>query len=692
MLSRNSKIKNVFLDDFEIDFARSVIITPTKNEVALQSKFLRVLKILVEAYPNPVSRDQLIDEVWDANFLVGDKALNNAIWNLRNSLGASDQSYIETKRGKGYVLLVRPKVTTYRDFHQINKKYLYFSFIALAFIVTSGYQLLSRSEANQTIIPPFRVETNLPGQEYYPVISDDDRYLAFIGKNGNDRNIYLKDRLSDNQKITQITFDNSPKYNLAWPSKSNDLFFLSFDREWRNCEIKKVNIRTKLLASVIPCHDKATTYFNISSDATKLVYRDKKSDDREAGLYLFNLNSESKHPIRLFCNNCGFSDKDVAFSPDSQYLAFTRRHHKLSEDIFLYDFNKGQEHRLTQNEYDILGLDWRKSGDTIIYSSRKNGTSLTSLLDVDTKQTKLINIPGTKQPTVNSEAVYLEHHSTDEYIAYIDLNSEIKFPRPLLRANYSIRYPDYSVANNEIAYLSNEHGSAEIWSYSVADGTRNKLTSLNKNILYPKWSNDGTKIAFLMCNDDASKNAIYVLDTQSQQITPIDSPFKNHNRPVWSSDDNWIITAAKSKGRSLPYKISIKDGKTKQLSDQEARFVQTTSDDRLFFNYGTQDSLLQSSLDGNYDTSIVLPIGEKGTKYNWVVADRSVFYLAEQEELFILKKYDLDLKVSEKLVALPKDMVHRYGGLKFLKNKNWIVFNAKSSAEVDIIRIALNDI
>ena len=693
IFTQGTEKKNIFLGDFEIDFAKGVITTSANGQVSLQSKFLHVLQVLVENYPSPVSRDDLIDKVWDGNFFVGDKALNNAIWNLRNSLGSSDQTFIETKRGKGYQLLVEPKELTCKMRFQSSRKMHFFGLIAFAIILAACYQMfLTENKTQSSIVPPFQVETNLPGQEFYPVISQDDRYLAFIGKNGNERNIFLKDRLAKSQKVTQITFDSFPKTNLAWPSDGDELFFLSFDEGWKNCYIKKVNVKTSLLTPVIPCHDSATTYFNVSPDAKKLVYRDKKSDDQEAGLYLFNLERKLKKPTRLFCNNCGFSDKDVAFSPDSQYLAFTRRHHKLSEDIFLYGFKEEKELRLTQNEYDILGLDWRKDGDAIVFSSRKNGTSLTSLLDINTMTIKLIDIPGTKQPTVNNEALYLEHHATDEYIAYIDLNSDIKFPRPLLRANYSIRYPDYSRVKNEIVYISNEQGSAEVWSYSIATGSRKKMTSLNKNILYPKWSNDGNKIAFLMCNDDATKNTIYILDTQTKQITAVNSPFKNHNRPVWSNDDHSIITVAEFNGRSFPYQISIKNGQAKQLSQQQARFIQTAENNRFFFNYSTRDPLRQSSVVRYDNIQTVLPKGEKGTKYNWVVTDNVVYYLSEQEDIFLLKKYDIDYQSTEQLLALPKDMVHRYGGLKFIKDKNWIIFNAKSSAEVDIIRIALNDI
>ena len=48
-----------------------------------------------------------------------------------------------------------------------------------------------------------------------------------------------------------------------------------------------------------------------------------------------------------------------------------------------------------------------------------------------------------------------------------------------------------------MVYVSNESGNYELW-LANSDGTkRRKLTQLEKTIRYPKWSSDGTKIAFL---------------------------------------------------------------------------------------------------------------------------------------------------------------------------------------------------
>ena len=53
---------------------------------SLQPKFIEVLCYLAEHYPRVIPREELIENVWAGNIYVGEKALTNAIWHLRQNL------------------------------------------------------------------------------------------------------------------------------------------------------------------------------------------------------------------------------------------------------------------------------------------------------------------------------------------------------------------------------------------------------------------------------------------------------------------------------------------------------------------------------------------------------------------------------------------------------------------------------
>ena len=74
------------------------------EELPLQHKAQEVLALLIRRAPARVSRDTLIDHVWDGNYLTGDKGLRQAIWAIRLALGdnAATPQFIRTIPRAGY--------------------------------------------------------------------------------------------------------------------------------------------------------------------------------------------------------------------------------------------------------------------------------------------------------------------------------------------------------------------------------------------------------------------------------------------------------------------------------------------------------------------------------------------------------------------------------------------------------------
>ncbi|RLQ85070.1 response regulator transcription factor [Planomicrobium sp. Y74] len=79
-----------------------------KNEVIpLQKKEATVLGLLLAQYPKVVSREQLLEELWDDQAFVDENTLNVNMTRVRKKLADYNvQSVIETVRGAGYRMLV----------------------------------------------------------------------------------------------------------------------------------------------------------------------------------------------------------------------------------------------------------------------------------------------------------------------------------------------------------------------------------------------------------------------------------------------------------------------------------------------------------------------------------------------------------------------------------------------------------
>ena len=80
-----------------------------KISVSIPPKFIELLSYLADEYPRVVPREELINQIWQSNAYVGEKALTNAVWHLRKYFNQYQQhEVIQTVRKVGYGLTLSP--------------------------------------------------------------------------------------------------------------------------------------------------------------------------------------------------------------------------------------------------------------------------------------------------------------------------------------------------------------------------------------------------------------------------------------------------------------------------------------------------------------------------------------------------------------------------------------------------------
>ena len=90
-------------EEVHLDTVRHAV-TCRGQKKLLQEKTWQVLTMLAEKYPEVVLRDDIIERVWGGNSEVGEKGLNQAIWQLRRALddNSRDPRIIRTIPRVGY--------------------------------------------------------------------------------------------------------------------------------------------------------------------------------------------------------------------------------------------------------------------------------------------------------------------------------------------------------------------------------------------------------------------------------------------------------------------------------------------------------------------------------------------------------------------------------------------------------------
>lgn len=96
---RNSKITTKY-EGLEIDFDGRIVSVDGKQLVLTQKEY-QLLEYLVKNHGVAISREKLLQEVWDYDFLGDDRTIDTHIKMLRNNLGPY-KKFIVTLRGYGY--------------------------------------------------------------------------------------------------------------------------------------------------------------------------------------------------------------------------------------------------------------------------------------------------------------------------------------------------------------------------------------------------------------------------------------------------------------------------------------------------------------------------------------------------------------------------------------------------------------
>jgi DNA-binding winged helix-turn-helix (wHTH) protein len=92
-------------EEFTLDLSRGFLLRGDEL-VHLRPQTYEVLKYLVEHRGELISKDKVIEEVWQGR-AVSDGSLAKCIEELREALGDKSMSYISTVRGRGYIFDVK---------------------------------------------------------------------------------------------------------------------------------------------------------------------------------------------------------------------------------------------------------------------------------------------------------------------------------------------------------------------------------------------------------------------------------------------------------------------------------------------------------------------------------------------------------------------------------------------------------
>ncbi|MGS0691108.1 winged helix-turn-helix domain-containing protein [Shewanella sp. 30m-9] len=694
--------------DNSLNFFDAALTDEPSNKVSIQPKFIEVLSYLARQYPKVVTREELIDNIWEGNSYVGSKALTNAIWHLRKQLNqgsvqsSDSEQVIETVRKMGYRLLLEPQFSDadlvdepdlflqaqlkISRLTQFNQSLAFAGGLVLALIAISwGYHLYQDSIR---YVPTVKQNlTSAAGSELYPAVSPDGRWLVY-GSRGNNKyaSLYLKDLQNPTETPKRLTSTKTAEIRAVWSATGSALYYGSEHRSEDKCYLTQLDLDSNEARKLGDCYTYSSA-IDIAPDGGRLVYIWDGGEGFGSGLYELSLLTQGEEPKRLSCTeNCSYRDRDVAFSPDGSWLAVARRFGNISEDIFILHTQTGEEQRLTYGLEDIRGLSWHQDSERLIFSTENSGVRNGYIVGIDNKQILPLDVEGMSYPRSipHSDELVYSNYMRDYQVASFALEQSIPTATfPLLQVEYSYRNPDYSSVTKRIVYVSNETGFNEIWSSDATGQQRRQHTDLKRRVAYPSWSHDGTKVAFLAPDDKNEGNKIHVLDMNTSNISILATPYLDHNRPSWGWNDDMVLASSKD-GITEFY---LDNRLPQVISPIDMRLGKMIAEDKLVFTQLGKNGLWMLSLTNPGELNELISANHFGEGYNWVATDKGVYFRKSRSGFQLINFWRFNTGLITPILKLPSGSIPRSGAMTYISSNNSLLMTLSQNYKRDVIKL-----
>ncbi|QQX81404.1 winged helix-turn-helix transcriptional regulator [Shewanella sp. KX20019] len=668
------------------------------DKISLQPKFIELLSYLARQYPNVVTREELIESIWEGNSYVGTKALTNAIWNLRKHLTPlvedSGTEAIETVRKTGYRLLIEPEFKPddliskpeVLEVEQAKVKALQEKLhrggiaIVILFIlvgVVGGFHLYQ--DAKQLMQTEQNRLTRASGAELYPAVSPDGRWLVY----GKGSDLYLKDLHSSTGTPKRLTSNRTKELRAIWTLDGKSLLYPSETRQNGECHLSQFILASHEVVHLAPCYSYSSA-LDISPDGEAIIYIWHDERYEYSGLYELALSGDTD-PVRISCKKgCDYRDRDVAYSPDGRWIAISRRFGNISEDIFIRNRGSGDEIRITQGLEDIRGLSWHPDSDKLVFSTENSGVRDGYLVDINSKKISSLSLVGFSYPKFvpNSTELVFSKYIKDFKLAYLELDQVIPTTIfPLSNSEFSHRNPDYSPVTKRIVYVSNETGNNEIWSSDVNGKNRKQHTDLKRRVAYPSWSHDGAKLAFLAPDDKNEGNKIHILDLATGGISILASKYLDHRRPSWSQDDKRVLSSTYDGLLAF----SLTNSRPQLITSTEVRLAKMVNGSQIVFTRISKPGLWILDINQADNMRALISSEVFDEDYNWVVTDKGVYFREKHSSYQLINFWSFNTQLITPILKLPSSSLTSYGAMSFIADKRRLLMTLSEYSKRDVI-------
>jgi Tol biopolymer transport system component len=394
--------------------------------------------------------------------------------------------------------------------------------------------------------------TSGAGEELFPTLSPDGRFVAYVSQEAGNEDIYLLRVGGENP----INLTKGSTGDDTQPSFSPDGELIAFRSDRDSGGIFVMGATGESVRRV------SDVGFNPvwSPDGTEIACATE-------GIYDAGGRSTTS---KLWALNVATGEKRIVTEGDAVQPSWSPNGHRIAywaieggvRDIWTLPAGGGDAVAVTEDAHVDWNPVWSPDGSSLYFSSDRGGSMNLWRVPIDEESGEVLGDPSPVTTGASAEHAHLSFSADGGRMAYVESVArsnlqEVSFdpsegsvgsPVPITRGSNAYGSPDVSTDGQWLVFDS--RGGQEDIFVSRTDGTdRRQLSNDIHKDRIPRWSPDGSRIAFY--SNRSGSYEIWTIRPDGsglQQLTEM--PEVSANYPVWSPDGSRMTYRARHLGNS----------------------------------------------------------------------------------------------------------------------------------------------
>jgi dipeptidyl aminopeptidase/acylaminoacyl peptidase len=295
----------------------------------------------------------------------------------------------------------------------------------------------------------------------------------------------------------------------------------------------------------------------VSPDGQWVAYTvatvDQKANKRVSRIWIASM--DGSHPPVPFTGQ-GTSSTSPRWSPDGRFLAFLSARDGGRTQIWLLSRNGGEARKVSSLESGASNIEWSPDGTRFVCLTR-TGPPPSKASDV--RHYTHISYK------FNDSGYFDEKRS---HLAVIDARTGAA-KQITDGDNWNDLDPHWSPDSTRIAFVSNRTGkefdlnhNSDVWTIPAGGGTLTKISDHVGPDSSPRWSPDGTRIAFLGAEDEEAPPMIYIASAAGGKASvAINKTFDQTAADLmWAEQGRALYLTSGVKGETHLYRVDASSG------------------------------------------------------------------------------------------------------------------------------------